>query len=681
MPFFFNHPIQIYGAISDRLMRLILFFSIFISCQLFYANEMDSLHLLLQNAEIANNLSRQLELSVNIGKIEYKQGNYGNALTLYKSAFAIAEKTKSQKHCSDALNDIGNTHLKLFNFSEAIETFSDLIQRLKSKDGGDLAGAYSNLARAYRGLGNNELAYEFQHTGLQLYEEADDSIGIARSLYYIGNILFYQSNYEMALEYYQRTLGICQRIKSEKRIFSCLSAIGSTFNRLGQLDKSLEYNRRALELALELDHQSGLAYAYLNVGSDHYALKQFEEALNYLYKSLEIHRNVKNKWGEIGSLRFLGEVLMEQGDFKKSHEFLKAAHELATITNSRPRQLETNRALAEYYNKKKDFKQANFYLQNYADLKDSLANEMTIQKMASSKFSYEISKKEKALLDKEEEIERSQRNFLLSGVAVLFILIWMLFSRYKTHAKNNKILEEKNQQILSQNQQLEQSNIELKRFAYIASHDLKEPLRSIGSYANLLQRRYKGKIDQNADEYLEFITDSTKRLYSLLNDVLNFSKLEFDQKNSDEVNVNYLLNTIKEDLSLTIQERNASVEFGNMPTVHIKDTHLQQLFKNLISNSIKYSNGNRPSVTIGCEQKKGHYLFSIRDNGIGIEPAYHQKIFDMFQRLHIRGDYEGNGIGLAICKKIVEQYNGKIWVNSEVGKGSTFYFTLPDVER
>jgi PAS domain S-box-containing protein len=226
-------------------------------------------------------------------------------------------------------------------------------------------------------------------------------------------------------------------------------------------------------------------------------------------------------------------------------------------------------------------------------------------------------------------------------------------------------------------EELALSNAELEQFAYVSSHDLQEPLRMISSYLQLLQRRYQGKLDDKADKYIYFAVDGASRMQNLINDLLEFSRVTTRGREPEPINCEFILNQVLSNLEIFIKENKATVSHGYLPEVIVDYTQLIQIFQNLIINGIKFHSEEAPKINISAEKKESEWVFSVRDNGIGIEPQYSEKIFEVFKRLHKKEEYPGTGIGLAICKKIIERHGGRIWIESELGKGSTFYFTLP----
>jgi light-regulated signal transduction histidine kinase (bacteriophytochrome) len=225
--------------------------------------------------------------------------------------------------------------------------------------------------------------------------------------------------------------------------------------------------------------------------------------------------------------------------------------------------------------------------------------------------------------------------------------------------------------------ELESSNAELEQFAYVASHDLQEPLRMVASYTQMLARRYKGKLDEDADEFISYAVDGATRMQALINDLLAYSRVGTRGRPFEPVDTTTLVDQVTADLSVAIDEADATVTRGPLPQVMGDPLQLGQLFQNLVSNAIKFRGEMRPEVRITADREGAAWRFGVQDNGIGIDPAYADRIFVIFQRLHTRAEYPGTGIGLAVCKKIVERHGGRIWVESHPGAGTTFYFTIP----
>ncbi len=262
--------------------------------------------------------------------------------------------------------------------------------------------------------------------------------------------------------------------------------------------------------------------------------------------------------------------------------------------------------------------------------------------------------------------EVSAREIKIEGTDFFQSIIRDISERKQAEAKLSQAVEE-----------LTRSNEELEKFAYVASHDLQEPLRMVSSFVQLLEKRYKGKLDQDADDFINFAVDGANRMQTLITDLLAYSRVGRRGKEFKQTSCEAVLDRALSNLQAVVEQSGAVVTRDPLPEVMGDSSQLTQLFQNLIGNAVKFCKDRTPSIHISAEQKKKEWVFSIRDNGIGIAPEYFDRIFSIFQRLHGRQEYQGTGIGLAICRKVVERHGGRIWVESEPGSGSTFYFTIP----
>ena len=240
-----------------------------------------------------------------------------------------------------------------------------------------------------------------------------------------------------------------------------------------------------------------------------------------------------------------------------------------------------------------------------------------------------------------------------------------------------KQMEEKLQETIHE---LERSNQELEQFAYVSSHDLQEPLRTIASFTQLLERRYKGKLDPDADEFMDYIVDAAVRMKQQIQDLLEYSRITTAGGEFGQVSVDSILNQAIANLKSAIDKNNAEITYDSLPDVIADGDQLRRVFQNIIGNAIKYRKLDEPpkiNISYQIDEQNNEYVFSISDNGIGIEEQYLDRIFKIFQRLHTIEDYKGTGIGLAVVKRVIERHGGRIWAESEPGKGSTFCFTIP----
>jgi signal transduction histidine kinase len=266
----------------------------------------------------------------------------------------------------------------------------------------------------------------------------------------------------------------------------------------------------------------------------------------------------------------------------------------------------------------------------------------------------------------------SSNLIFLSGIAVFLIpkLFKGLQSAFEEQDHLRTELEESVDTLNRKNEELEQ-------FAYTISHDLKEPLRMVRSFMKLLKKKYGERLDEKANEYIHYAVDGAERMSNNIDDLLEYSRIARKYTTVEKTDLNNLLDNVLQNLQTDIKDKNAEISKETLPTLSVVPVAIKMLFQNLVANGLKYQpEGNQPHITIEAKEQKESWLFSISDNGIGIEPEYFDQIFSVFKRLHTRDKYPGNGMGLAICKKIVVQHGGKIWVESTPGQGTVFYFTI-----
>jgi PAS domain S-box-containing protein len=294
---------------------------------------------------------------------------------------------------------------------------------------------------------------------------------------------------------------------------------------------------------------------------------------------------------------------------------------------------------------------------------------------------------------REETVKRGQLTFLVGILLSLFAfyLVYRAIGQETIERKQAEAsLKQLNDELEARvhlataelkeaNANLLRSNTELEQFAYVASHDLQEPLRAVNSYAQLIVRKYQGNLDAKADKYLGYIMEGATRMQQLISDLLSFSRVGTHGKPLEPTDCEVVLRQVLDNLKVAIAENNAAVTHDPLPTVMGDETQLIQLLQNLICNGIKFRREEPPQVHISAMQRDNGWEFSVRDNGIGMESEYFERIFTIFQRLHSKSEYPGTGIGLAVCKKIVERHGGRIWVESTPGVGTTFYFTIPQI--
>lgn len=267
-------------------------------------------------------------------------------------------------------------------------------------------------------------------------------------------------------------------------------------------------------------------------------------------------------------------------------------------------------------------------------------------------------------------------------------LVAAIDEAYEQYDEDRKMLErslelsseellEANEELRVRAGELARSNSELEQFAYVASHDLQEPLRTITSYLQLIERRYKERLDEEATEFIDYTVQAARVMQQLIRDLLQLARVTSRAKPLQPTPMDEVVDEVVRALSVTIEEHGARIERGPMPTVSCDRGQVRQLVQNLIANALKFRGKSVPHIRVTAERQKDWWLLSVADNGMGIGPEYKEKVFEIFKRLHRAEEYGGTGIGLAVCRKIVERHGGRIWVESEEGEGATFTFTLP----
>ena len=676
----------------------------FIFILLFFAVEaltastakVDSLLVLLEEQLPTLNLEEIHDIHHALGSEYVKDELYETAVAHFKKGLKIAKQLQHSDKIAKNLFNLGFSKDRRTEYSEAMQYYSELINLNEIEESNQIkVRALSQVSSIHQALGNYDKAFEFQMKALRLNEINNDKEGIARSYYMLGTIFFYQKQFEKALEQYEKSKVICDELSNQRDIYSCLAALGSVHAELGNSDETLSYNDQSLKLAQKLNYKMGIAYSLGNIGSSYHTQGNCKKAEEYVKKALKLKSELNDNWGVLGSKMSLVQIYRSC----KTKEWailplMKEVIEMSQQMDAKPRELEAYKILIDFYDQQNNIADAYFYQNKYLALKDTILNEKTVAEMGKSQRRYEIEKKEHqiSMLKKENELLSSNKRiqklqiYIFAIIGLLFVLlsIWY-FSRLKFQRNINKLLGEKNnllnsknEEIAIKNKQLEYSNKDLQQFAYVASHDLKEPLRMINSYTTLLKRKYNDQIDETGKEFMHFIVDAVGRMQTLLDDLLDYSRCGTQKLPDKLVDVSDVMILVEANLRHRLESNNCTlvIKKENLPAIKAHRSQLIQLLQNLVSNGLKFKGESDPIVVVDCQKKENHYIFSVQDNGIGISEANREKVFEMFKRLHTREEYEGTGIGLATCKRIVSNIGGDIWAESEEGKGSTFFFSI-----
>ena len=578
---------------------------------------------------------------------------YDSALAFFYQAEGFAERAGDERRQASINANIGAAYTYLHRYKQALRYYK---RALDYDDPNLNRRVYHNTAAIYLNQEQYEEALKNLHKSLAISESRGDSLEMATTMNIIGEAHRSLEEFELAAPWYDQSLAIFEAKGSNFGLVVTSNNKGTLLMDEGRVDEALEIYYEALEINKVLQNGEAEATLLTNVGISYRLKDDYDKAVDNLERALKISEENGYILREEEALLELHEALALRGDYRRAYEVQSAYIELSdSLSNA-----EQDRQIHEL--------QAQFEDQERKS---------------------ELEKQEKEILSLSLERQRMWLLLVVFGLAVAALLVALFLNRLTVVRRLNQRLEDRNVQIQSQNlrisasnERLRRSNKELKEFAYIVSHDLKEPLRMIGSYVTLIERRYKDAIDTDGREFFDFATRGVHQMKQLLDDLLKYMVVETNEYELEDVSLDEVIASVEANLLSRIEETNAVLEHATMPIVHGNRSLLILLFQNLISNALKFSKADVPPVIRILAQRDGQqYLFAVEDNGLGIPEAYQEKVFSIFYRVYGKHQYQGTGIGLSICQKIVTLHGGRIWVESEEGKGSTFYFTLGDMEE
>lgn len=631
----------------------------------------------------------------------------------------------------DLLLDIGTAYQE-YDYPRSLASGYDALALARDIDYEEgIFYAYNLLGVGYNGIGPIDSAHYYHQMGLSLAKELQDPGCLAISKNNLGIYYLNQGNYVLALQYLQEALNHDQDLVDYIDPTALYANIGIIHEELGDVPLAIEYYLKSSDAALAIGGKDYRAYSLLDrgyvaalredydlamkhydsalvmynelgyphriaetlyyQGEIYFSREEYEMALKVQNEALSIYENLGSIEDIPSMYGIIGEVYETTEDYEAAVQFYVKAIERAKEASFSSLIPSLYEGLSGVYMKVKDYEQAYNAMMKFQELQDSFLNEATRERISKLEMSYQLKVQEAENLEltkrqAQQSIILRQRTYIaLATGLIAFLLILLAIKQWRINQEKallNRQLEETVQRrtaaLKSANQNLLRSNDELERFTFIASHDLKEPLRNITSFVNLIQRKLANTADQDLQEYMGFVTRNTKQLYALVEDILTHSRVRHnDEDRVSQVDLSDVLAEIKSTLSHILEERSADLSWSSMPTLQGHRSDFYLLLKNLIENGLKYNESNAPKIHLMSRLEEKDWCFACRDNGLGIAPAYHKQIFQMFTRLNNRGKYLGSGIGLATCQKIVQKYQGELWVESEEGQGSTFYFRLP----
>jgi signal transduction histidine kinase len=571
-----------------------------------------------------------------------KYGDYQKAKIFHQKALSFAEENEDFETREIVYNGLGAFNYTIENNEKAVEFFLKSLKFAEYRPDNELGVIISlrNLAEIYTISKHDNLALQTIEKAYQLAKAKNEKETIARVLISYCNTLSDIGRFEEATQKINEALVLLgdKQEYAESKILA-LSKLGDIYRQQNNYNKATYYYNLCLAQKDNIS-EANLCSIYSNFGVIYLNQKKFSTSLSYFEKSLDI----ANQYHLVTAIQ-------------KNHI-----------------------GMYEVFSGQKNIKMAFFHLEQANFLRDSLQSDEKDKHLAELQMQYDFNKSEKQVEDL--KVRENTIKILAACFCCIFILIFLGYI-VRAKGKNNEFLLQKSKEIHLQNKKLAESNEVLQQFAYASAHDLKEPLRNIGNFVTLIQRRFGQNLPEEALEYMSYVTKGTKKMNALLEDLLSYATLIANNELLQETSkLGTIIDEIKFNLQANISEKEANINyFGENIEIPISKLHSNQLFQNLLSNAMKFVDDKKPTIEIRYKNTINSVDIEVKDNGIGIEKEYGEKIFNLFQRLNKNDSrYEGTGVGLAICKNIVEKYNGKIWFESEKNKGTTFFISLPSIK-
>ena len=527
-----------------------------------------------------------------------------------------------------------------------------------------------------RHQGNYSVSLDLSAHAQMLFRRLDESIGIANCYNTSGLVLQFQGNYAEALKNHLEALRIREEIGDKKGIANSYTNIALIYDWQKNYDAALENNHRSLAIMEELGNHQGIVKAYTNIGNIYFAQQLYDKALENHLHCQQIEQQIGNKYGIAATQLNIGSIYLGMERYEEAMQNYVAAKEVfeEMEVTQYIAMLDTNIGLI--YFRQGDYQQAlSHQIRGFALCEEMGYNEDALRSCESLTDTY------RALGDYENAFKYFERYHQLdkemAGLQAQKQLLQLNFQHdIDLKEKEALLLKEKNEAINIYAQKLEASNNALNQFAHVASHDLREPLRMVSSYMSLLEKTMGDRIEPVQKQFIGFAVDGAKRMEQLIHDLLRLAKVDANPQ-IETVSLMSVIDEVKNNLEILLREKKAVIIATDLPAIMADRTQIMQLCQNIIGNGIKYNENEQPTITIDYQVMGAEALLSIADNGIGIPAAYRERAFQIFQRVPTQKQYQGTGIGLAICKKIVDGLGGTISIDDNPTGGTVFYITVP----
>lgn len=594
--------------------------------------------------------SEQVQILLNLHDLANKIQDLDEVISCLTKAERIIEtNTIETILVIQVFQNIADYYVAQTNFTLISEYAQKVLSLARSeKNGFYESKALNTAAIPYAVNGDYKVAFEYMYAALEISESLDLRKITASTLVNIGNIFAALYSYEEAIKNYKRVLDNYRQELNPESVGITYFNLGSAYKALEDLNHAESCYKKALEIGQKLEYKLLISRIYFELVQIYILRNDLDTAIAYSFEAEKIYPKEGNQPSietymanqcQLSYLRKEYDTALEYGN--KAIFYCIRQNNLKTLKR-------TYKAMADVCKALKNYEEAVYYLEKFNATSEEFMLQMRQRRTIDLEIQY-------AIKDKENEIERLQQELELDKVKLQY-----------------------QEEITVQNNKLKMSNEALRQFTYAISHDLKEPLRMISSFSNIWYKRHKNTMDETDEEYFKYIKNGSIRMANMLQGLLEFATIGQKAQAKTQVDMNKIVADIRTILYVKIQENEAVFEVGQLPTIETHRVLLFQLMQNLISNAIKFKKTEIPPIIkIKCKTEEKRYVISVMDNGIGIEEKHLDTIFKIFKRLHTNDEYEGTGIGLSLCQKITHHLNGKLWVESKIGEGSTFYFSLP----
>lgn len=600
-----------------------------------------------------------------------------SAAIFFKKSFEVAEASQLAADARTALNDLAIISRKLIHFDDAENYHREALRRATAARDIELEEfSLHGLGFLYENVGDPHTAAEYYLQSYKIAEQQSNAEGMIVTLSNLAGMRAANRQRDSALLHTRHALEIAFAKRDTAQIPQVFHAHASIFEHFGEADSARFYFQKSADWSAVAGDWAALAAAFLNLGKLAEQSGDAAAAESFYRKIYAGHFSMLTAEQEAEVYFRLSQILLARDERSEVLFFLKNAYSTADAGGLTELQIQYARLLFEFFEKQNDTPNALFYLEKANFLSDSLSLILRDQATAALDFRYGLVKKERE--KQQTEIRQGRFRLVLVLGFGLLAAVGMGFL-VRMRRRTNSVLRQKNEAIREQNVRLEESNKFLHQFTYAVAHDVKEPLRSISGFLSLLERRHPEKLASSGKEYVSFVQQGISRMNNLITDLLNFSQISSQRPEQISVDTRAAVARAAVNFREKIEQKNGEILLpDSMPKVQMKPEHLDKLLQNLLDNALKFNHNEHPTVKIGASRINGHVLISVEDNGIGIDSDHSKKIYELFHQLHKNQPYGGTGVGLTVCKNIVDKYDGAIWFEgSEAQVGTKFWVKLP----